>query len=154
MRTRILVMGDDKKDPLVQAAQDYLKRAGSVLDAEVIFHKAKKRGKGADDEKVRAEEGQILIKASAGCTLVCLDATGKKMSSEQLSQRLESLKMRGKNLAFVIGGATGLSDEIRGRADEMWSLSGLTFPHKMALLMLCEQLYRAGEISRGGPYHK
>jgi len=154
MRTRILVIGDDRKDPLVVAAQDYVKRAGSALDGEIVFHKSKKRGKGADDVKVRQEEGELLLKASAGCTLVALDALGKKMTSEQCAARLEQLKMRGKNLAFVIGGATGLSDDVRHKADELWSLSAMTFPHKMALLMLCEQLYRAGEITRGGPYHK
>jgi 23S rRNA (pseudouridine1915-N3)-methyltransferase len=55
---------------------------------------------------------------------------------------------------MLIGGPTGLGDEVRAAADERWSLSAMTLPHRLAVLVMAEQVYRAHEIARGGPYHK
>jgi len=154
MRLRVVVVGDDAKDPLVQLAADYLKRAGRRYDAGLVALKPEKRGKGADDEKVRALEADALLKASEGCCRIALDAEGKLYSSEDFSALVEDKLAQGRPLAFLIGGATGLGDEVRRAADVTLSLSRMTFPHKLALLVLAEQIYRAHEISRGGPYHK
>lgn len=155
MRVRVIFLGEDPRDPLQQCAADYLARAGRRLDAGLVPLAPAKRGKGADDERVKSAEADLLLGASDGCTRVALDPTGKGPgSSEQLAARLEKLLARGKPLAFLIGGATGLHPRVLAAADEVWSLSPLTFAHRLALCVLAEQLYRAAEIARGGPYHK
>ncbi len=154
-RLRVIFLGEDARDPLQQAAAAYLERAGRRLDAGLVPLPPTKRGKGADDERVRLDEAERLLAASAGCTRVALDAAGAAFaSSEALAARLEKLLARGKPLAFLIGGATGLHASVNDAADEVWSLSTLTLAHRLAVCVLCEQLYRAAEIARGGPYHK
>ncbi len=154
MRVKVLVTGADPKDPLQQVAADYLARAGRRFDAGIVPVAPAKRGKGSDDARVKDDEGKALLAASEGATRVALDPRGALLTSEQLAQKLESLIARGKPVAFLIGGATGLADFVRAQADATWSLSPLTFAHRLALVVVAEQIYRAAEIARGGPYHK
>jgi len=154
-RCRVIFLGEDARDPLQHAAAAYLERAGRRLDAGLVALAPAKRGKGADDARVKGDEAERLLAASEGCTRVALDAGGSAFpSSEALAARLEKLLARGKPLAFLIGGATGLHARVTDAADEVWSLSSLTLAHRLAVCVLCEQLYRAAEIARGGPYHK
>lgn len=155
MRVRVVFLGEDARDPLQQAAAAYLERAGRRLDAGLVPLAPARRGKGADDDRVRQAEAELLLRASEGCTRIALDAAGKGLgSSEQLAVRLEKLLARGKPVAFLLGGATGLHESVTAAASEVWSLSPLTFAHRLAVCVLSEQLYRAAEIARGGPYHK
>jgi 23S rRNA (pseudouridine1915-N3)-methyltransferase len=155
VRVRVVFLGEDPRDPLQIAAADYLARAGRRLDAGLVPLKPKKRGKAADDNRVRDEEATLLLDASDGTTRIALDAGGRLHDgSDHLAKDLEALLARGKPLAFLIGGATGLHARVRERADAVWSLSRLTLAHRLAVLVLSEQLYRAAEIARGGPYHK
>jgi 23S rRNA (pseudouridine1915-N3)-methyltransferase len=153
-RTRVVFLGEDPRDPLQTSAADYLARA-RVLDAALVPLAPAKRAKGADDARVKRDEAERLLQATDGCTRVALDPTGKAFeSSEQLAADLQKLVARGKPLAFLIGGATGLDASVLEKSDARWSLSRLTYAHRLAVLVLCEQLYRASEIWRGGPYHK
>jgi 23S rRNA (pseudouridine1915-N3)-methyltransferase len=154
MRLRVVVVGDDKRDPLRAIADDYLKRAGRKLAAELICVKEGKRKKGADDAAIRNAEGTALLDASKGCLRVALDADGRAHSSEAFAASLEKWIGQGRPVAFLIGGATGLSGEVKEKADHLFSLSQMTLPHRLALTFLCEQLYRATQIWVGGPYHK
>ena len=154
MRTRIVYLSDDKTDPLLMQAALYLKRAGRKLDAGLLPLSPKRRGKSDDDAKVRAAEAELLLKRTEGCTRVALDDQGRAQTSEELCARLFKLVARGKPLAFLIGGATGHGEAVLRAADDTWSLSPLTLPHKLAVCVLCEQLYRATQIDAGGPYHK
>ena len=90
----------------------------------------------------------------SGDWVIALDVEGKVLRSEQLAEQMESWRMRGSNLTFVIGGADGLAEDVRERADQTLSLSALTFPHYMVRLILAETLYRAWSISTGHPYHR
>jgi 23S rRNA (pseudouridine1915-N3)-methyltransferase len=155
MRTKVVFLGGDARDPLQVAAVDYLARCGRRYDAGLVELKPSKRGKGADDDAVRSQEADQLLMASEGHTRVALDPLGTvASSSEAFAAGVEQLMMRGKPLAFLIGGATGHHQKLLDAADARWSLSPLTFAHRMALVVLAEQLYRASEIARGGPYHK
>jgi 23S rRNA (pseudouridine1915-N3)-methyltransferase len=152
---RVIFLGEDPRDPLQQAAADYLARAGRRLDAGLVPLSPTRRGKGSDDDKVKLAEAEVLLKASDGCTRVALDAQGTlHASSEALAKELEDLLARGKPVAFLIGGATGLHESVKKASAKTWSLSRLTYAHRLAVLVLAEQLYRASEIARGGPYHK
>ena len=93
------------------------------------------------------------IAASDFVDAMCIE--GKQLSSEELSDKLDKIALSGKSTVdFVIGGSYGLSDEVKSRADLKLSMSRMTFPHTMARMILCEQIYRAFEISTNGKYHK
>ena len=155
MRLRVIFLGEDPRDPLQQAAADYLSRCGRRFDAGLVPLKPTKRSKSSDDDAVRAAEAADLLKASEGCTRIALDKGGQQpSSSESFAASIESLLARGKPVAFLIGGATGLHPSVAEASFAVWSLSSMTFAHRLAVCVLSEQLYRASEIARGGPYHK
>ncbi len=84
-----------------------------------------------------------------------LDERGAELTSEELSRKLAQQMNRGEaGVALVIGGADGLPRELVARADFVWSLGRLTLPHRLARIIVLEQLYRALSILRGEPYHR
>lgn len=85
--------------------------------------------------------------------VILLDERGKNLSSPEFSALLEKTFTTGKNIYIIIGGAFGVSEEVRNRADFIWSYSRLVFPHMLMRIMLSEQIYRAMEIHVGGKYH-
>lgn len=124
------------------------------FEAHEVREQSARTASGAAE--VMAEEGKrILARVPAGIELVALDRLGSSWSSMELSEYLTGLALRSApGAAFVIGGAFGLSDEVLARSRHRLSLSALTLPHELARLVLTEQLYRAGTIARGEPYHK
>lgn len=101
------------------------------------------------------EGHKILSKLRDKDFLVALDARGKSMTSEDLALTIQDLLgQRLPRIVFVVGGSHGLSPEVLKRANLILSLSQLTFPHQMAVLILLEQLYRSFKIIKGEPYHK
>ena len=84
--------------------------------------------------------------------IIC-DERGKNISSEEYSDLLESAFINGKNVTILIGGAYGFPEEIREKADFIWSFSKLVFPHMLARIIVTEQTYRAAEIQKGSHYH-
>ncbi|MGH7546274.1 MAG: 23S rRNA (pseudouridine(1915)-N(3))-methyltransferase RlmH, partial [Gemmatimonadota bacterium] len=109
-----------------------------------------------DDAKARDEEAAALLSAvPAGLDLVVLDPGGDPWTSEELARYLGDLALYGRpGAAFAVGGPRGLGEGILARATRRWALSGLTLPHELARLVVAEQLYRAGTILRGEPYHR
>ena len=85
---------------------------------------------------------------------IILDERGADLTTLKLAQRLEDWMRRGGDTAFIIGGADGIDEELKARADDALRLSSLTLPHAMARLVLCEQLYRAVSVVRNHPYHR
>lgn len=105
------------------------------------------------EEQARAEESKrILEKVSSDDYLILLDERGKNLSSPELSALLNS-NLGFKQVVLVIGGAYGVDESVRSRANTVWSLSKLVFPHQLVRLILTEQIYRAGEIANNRPYH-
>ena len=86
--------------------------------------------------------------------LIALDLTGRLVSSGKLALELSSWLQSGQDISFIIGGPDGLSPECLSSADEIWSLSQLTFPHPIVRIILAEQLYRAWSIYNNHPYHR
>ena len=101
-------------------------------------------------------EGAALIEAiPAKATVILLDERGKDMSSRDLALKMTDWQEQGVGeLIFVIGGADGVTDEVRARANFVLGLGAKTWPHKMVRVMLIEQLYRAQQINNGHPYHR
>jgi 23S rRNA (pseudouridine1915-N3)-methyltransferase len=95
-----------------------------------------------------------ILEAAAGTYKVVLEITGKQLSSPELADFLEKRELASRETSFIIGGPEGLPQEVIGKADFKWSLSALTFPHDLAMIVLLESLYRASTIRAGLPYHK
>jgi 23S rRNA (pseudouridine1915-N3)-methyltransferase len=155
VRIRIIVVGKLKERFILDGEKGYLKRTRpySKLEVVEITASAPKEGKGAQSI---AEEGvKILGKLKAGEIVVALDEKGKGLTSPQFASFFEEHMNSGRSdFAFVIGGAFGLSKEVRDRADMVLSLSDMTFPYQLCRLILVEQIYRAMSIVHGLPYHK
>jgi 23S rRNA (pseudouridine1915-N3)-methyltransferase len=110
---------------------------------------------GRSDNIARQQETvKLLARCKPNDVLWLLDEVGTQISSPQLGKRLESAQNSAvAHIIIVIGGAYGVDDTLRKRADFVWSLSQLVFPHQIVRLLLAEQLYRAYEINRGSGYH-
>jgi 23S rRNA (pseudouridine1915-N3)-methyltransferase len=139
------------KDPLFQAGLMYLERCQAPFKTKLEL---------VSPDLNSAKQNEALLGASiAGVNpsnrcLVVLDPKGELLSSEAFSARLKGWLDQGKKTVFLIGGASGHTPEVRQAASTLISLSPMTLPHRMAFLVLAEQIYRAQEIARNGPYHK
>ncbi len=158
MRITIVAAGQIKETYLAEGIAEYRKRLAPFarLDiVEVPEERMAKEPSAADKEKTLAREGErLLARVPKGSYRFVLDVRGESRSSEELAARLEALAGAGvSDLAFVIGGPFGLSDDVRAAADERISFSRLTFTHQMVRLLLVEQLYRAFKINRKEKYH-
>jgi 23S rRNA (pseudouridine1915-N3)-methyltransferase len=109
-----------------------------------------------EEEQVKVKEGQAILRhLKDGSYAIALDLKGKMLSSEEFSTLLGDLGLSGNsNIAFVIGGSLGLSQEVLTRADYKLSFSKMTFPHQLMRMILLEQVYRGYRIMKGEPYHK
>ncbi len=105
--------------------------------------------------EIKRRESDALVAAINGKALtVLLDVSGRTHASESFAIWLEKSKQAASHIQFLIGGAHGVTDNLRDCVDTRLSLSPLTFPHELALIVLLEQLYRASSILGGGKYHK
>lgn len=154
MKVLIVAVGR-VRGALEPAVAEYERRAARYWKFEVI-EVAAASGRATAPEEIKASEGERLLKRIPdGVEVVALTREARGMDSVELSGYLDRLALRSSpGAAFVIGGAFGLGDEVLARAKRTLSLSRMTLPHEMARLVLAEQLYRAGTISRGEPYHK
>lgn len=149
------MVGRDKNDPIVGVANEMVERVRRYFPIEVVEVKEEPLRKSSPVDRVkRAEADRLRATLKAGERLIALDERGTMQTSEELAKRLARAARDGRSLAFVIGGPSGLDAELVEEADERWSLSKMTLPHRIARLVLSEQLYRAASILRGEPYHK
>ena len=139
-----VVVGKIKESFYREAVAEYAKRLSRFVKLEI-----KELAEGAD---IEAEAGDIL-RACKGYTIV-LAVEGKKLSSEKLAEKLQSLEDEGKDVTFVIGSSCGLSEIVKNKADFKLSFSDMTFPHQLMRVILAEQVYRAYMINAGAAYHK
>ncbi len=138
------------------AIAEYEKRAARYWTLQSIEVKEERAARTASTAAVqRAESERLMEKVPTGVASVALTRTGETWSSSRLAAYLEQLSVESRaGAAFLIGGAFGLSTDVVDRAHKRLSLSSFTMPHELARLVLAEQLYRAGTIVRGEPYHK
>jgi len=146
-----LIVVGKLKDPHLEAVeQDFLKR---INNPELVIHELK-----ASAENKEAE-GEVILKKikdlSQGGTshIIVMTEWGKRSTSVAFAEWTRQLIERPAKIFFVIGGAEGFSEEVLNQCQERISLSELTFPHKLARILLVEQLYRAQTIRIGHPYH-
>ncbi|HET9599341.1 MAG TPA: 23S rRNA (pseudouridine(1915)-N(3))-methyltransferase RlmH [Anaeromyxobacteraceae bacterium] len=153
MRVRLLAVGKDRSGLYAPAVAEYAGRLARQLRFELVELPEARRHAGTP--RAREEEGEaILARLDPREHLVALDERGREYTSVELARRVEGWLGAGRDLALVIGGADGLAPAVLDRAAEKLALSRLTLAHRLARLVLVEQLYRAMTIVRGEPYHK
>jgi 23S rRNA (pseudouridine1915-N3)-methyltransferase len=146
MRITILAIGHKMPSWIEEGFREYAKRMPPEARLELVELKP---GKDKDDE------GRKLLDAlPSGATLLALDERGKQVTTQGLSVMLSDWMRDGTNPAFAIGGADGLSEEVKQRASKLISLSALTLPHQLVRVVAAEQLYRAWSILARHPYHR
>ncbi len=150
MHLRIVAAGKLRDPAAAAICADFQKRLRAYHRVEITEVRA---SSGSDPAKAIREEGERLLKAAGSGALWALDRAGKELSSEELSEKVMELESRGRPLTVAIGGTFGLAQDVRERADFVWSLSKLTFLHEWARMVVLEQLYRAAKIARSEPYH-
>jgi 23S rRNA (pseudouridine1915-N3)-methyltransferase len=155
VKLALIAVGKVRGD-LAPAVGEYEARAARYWKLEVVEVGAGGPGRNATPDRVREAEGErILARLPSDLEGVALTREGKGMDSDELARWLQRHAVRSlPGVAFVIGGAHGLSRAVLERCRRRLSLSAMTLPHEMARLVLVEQLYRAGTILRGEPYHK
>jgi 23S rRNA (pseudouridine1915-N3)-methyltransferase len=136
-----------------EACDDYLRRLGRRAKVhEVEVREAARAPTRAVQQAEEAERLRARLPQRAWVVALAREGTG--WTSTDLARRLERWETDGRPLAFLIGGSTGLDPDLVAKADARWSLGPLTLPHELARVVVAEQLYRAGTIRRGEPYHK
>ena len=155
MKVTLLVVGK-VSTMLATATAEYERRAARYWSFETIEVKEERARKGLSDEQVMKAEGdRLLQRVPSGTAIIALTRDGKSWSSKQLADYLNELAVQGQpGATFLIGGALGLSNDVVERANRTLSISAMTLTHELARLVFAEQLYRAGTIVRGEPYHK
>lgn len=139
----LIAVGKLKNDPLLDVFEDYKKR----LQWKFALHEL-------EAQTQAAEHVKITEKLNPRAALVVLDERGKSLSSRDFAAKIDGWQTSHGNIQFVIGGADGLSDDIRKKASMLLSFGAQTWPHMMARVMLMEQIYRAQQILAGHPYHR
>lgn len=149
-----MAVGKPKNTALAAAIAEYETRAARYWPLAVAEVK-EEPAKSASAAAVRDREGERLAaRVPAAAVVVCCDPGGRRMDSAAFATFLQGHRDAGRDVAFVIGGAYGLSTAMLKRAAVRLELAPWTLPHELARLVLAEQLYRAGTIGRREPYHK
>lgn len=152
MKCRVIWPGKSRESWIRAAVEEYAARIRRYTPLSLVELKEEK---GGAQELVRLREGERLLKQLAANTvLALLDEHGEQMDSVTFASYIGRHRERGtQELAFAIGGAYGLSEQVRQRADVTISLSRMTFTHQMVRPFLLEQIYRAFTILNNEPYH-
>ena len=145
-----ICVGKLKERYWTQACEEYQKRLGAFCQFRIMEVAEYKL-----PEQALKAEGEKILQLAAGSTLIPLCIEGKQIDSPALAQHLGTLALNGVSaVSFVIGSSHGLCDKVKQSGTLQLSMSRMTFPHQLARVMLCEQIYRAFQIQNHGRYHK
>ena len=155
IRRCTLVCVGKPKGWAAEGSEDYARRLRRYFHLNIIEVAEQDMNRRSREEVLTAEGQRILDRLPNEAYVISLDRDkGKQPSSETLANKLEDLGISGRShVAFVIGGALGLSPEVLRRSHEIWSFGNVTLPHALARVVLLEQLYRAAKINRNEKYH-
>ena len=158
LHLRIIAVGTLREEWQRLGCEEYKKRMGAFCRLQVIEIPETRLPKNPSDAQIAAAlhiEGRRVTEQAKGSGLIALCIEGEAADSQELSIKIQRFAASGTgSLSFCVGSSHGLSDEFKNSAVWKLSMSRLTFPHQLARLMLCEQLYRALSIAAGTPYHK
>ncbi|MCD6012905.1 MAG: rRNA ((1915)-N(3))-methyltransferase RlmH [Flavipsychrobacter sp.] len=155
MNIEIWSVGKENEPFIEDGVRYFFQKTKSYNNIDLVILQPPKRTASTDVERIKQlEEDVIMKKLQSQHYLVLLDEKGKLLNSVQWSQQLQQCMNQGvKTLIFLIGGAYGVSDAVKKRANQTWSLSNLVFPHQLVRLVVAEQVYRAFSILNNSPYH-
>lgn len=155
MKTVLIALGRTVEQHYITAINDYVQRIKHSIPFEMEIIPELKNTKSLSFEQQKEKESELICKAlQPGDVVVLLDENGKEFRSVDFASWFEKkLTTVNKRLVFVIGGPYGFSEKVYQAANEKISLSKMTFSHQMVRIIFVEQLYRALDILKGGPYH-
>ena len=154
MKTILVQVGKSTNKLFAEATADYTERTNHYMPFETLTIPELKNTRNISHEQQKQAEGLLIMKhLQAADWVVLLDERGKTMSSTAFARWIEQKQLSGRRLLFVIGGPYGFSEDVYQRADELLSLSAMTFSHQMVRLVFAEQMYRACTIIKGEQYH-
>lgn len=146
----IIAVGKKHEGWITDGLERYEKRLGKPWNVKwVLLPHSPAESVGARQD----ESERILQRLNPDDFVVLLDERGKLLDSPALAKQMEAVFPTGKNIVCIVGGAYGVNEALTKRANLVWSLSPLVFPHQLVRLILIEQIYRAQEIALGHPYH-
>lgn len=150
MAIKILAVGKKHESWVAEGIERYQSRLKKPYNVEWVLlpHSALQDDRAREDESER-----LLARLTDREFVVLLDEIGDEVDSPHLATLFGNAFTAGRSLTFIIGGAYGVDDRVHQRADFVWALSPLVFPHQLVRLILAEQLYRAQQITAGHPYH-
>ncbi len=159
LSVNIICVGKLKEKYWMQAVGEYEKRLKAFCKFKITEIDEEKIADNPNKSQINAvleKEGKRILKNTGrGNQVIALCIEGASVSSESLAEIFGRTALNGvSGMDFIIGGSWGLSDEVKSRCDIKLSMSKMTFPHQLARVMLCEQVYRAFQINSGGKYHK
>ena len=153
MKLRLLCVGKVKNPHLIKLVEDYRGRIEHFLPVEIVEVKEPPSAEG--ERRLEMEGEKLLAALDSPDRVVVLDPNGRPWTSQQLARFVQKhMAEDPRRLTFVIGGYGGMSNEVKKRANTVWSLSPLTFTHDMTRLLVLEQIYRALAIIHNLPYSK
>ena len=154
MKTELILVSKTTDKHLAAGIDDYVSRICHYLPFAITVIPELKNTKNMTEEQQKVREGELIIqKIQPSDTVVLLDEHGKEFRSIEFADWLQKKQNTARRLVCVIGGPYGFSESIYKRADELLSLSKMTFSHQMVRLLFVEQIYRACTIIKGDPYH-
>ena len=156
---KIICVGSLKEKYLVSAVDEYKKRLKSFCDFEIVEIAEQRLPENPSSSQIQLalekEAERISEKIPKGSAVISMAIEGKQFSSEELSEKISDFAVNGKSkIVFLIGSSFGLCEALKQNSDLKLSMSKMTFPHQLARVMLCEQIYRAFGIINHTKYHK
>lgn len=154
MKIAFIFVGGHKEDWLVSLSEAYEKKLKYFCPTEIVRVRPSKQERAERRQKLAEESGVLMRQIKQDDLVILCDEKGESLSSTKMSAKFVKLIERGRpRIVIIIGGAFGVSEELRERADWLWSLSNLTLNHHIAQAVVLEQTYRAFAIWKNLPYH-
>jgi 23S rRNA (pseudouridine1915-N3)-methyltransferase len=150
MIVNMLSIGDKPPQWLQGAIDVYKKRLTQNLSLRQSFLKPTK----IQNKTIKQQEKLIKNSLGKNQALIVMDEKGLKLNSTEYAKKIKKYMLNHQDITMIIGPSDGLSQEIKAMADEIWSLSSLTFAHKIVQLIVAEQTYRAWTLIKNHPYHR
>lgn len=158
MNIKIICLGKVKEHSLTNLIDEYKKRISKYANVDIVELADEPIPSNASEKDIlnikKLEASKIKSKINSSDFVICLDEHGKQFSSEELSQKIQDITLKGfSTIDFIIGGTTGLDKELVANSNLVLSFSKLTFPHQLIRLFLTEQIFRSFKIMNNEKYH-
>jgi len=154
MRINLITIGKKMPNWINLGIEHYQKQLPSYYNFKITSLESQSRKSSSAENSKNLESKLLLEAASESTLLIAFDELGTQQTSKQISKSIENWQLEGESVALIIGGADGLSSEIKQKCHQLWGLSNLTMTHSMARLIVVEQIYRGYSLLNNHPYHR